>query len=114
MLPLTPNIRKGKPYKRHVLGRTAKQAAVSPRPWVDSGRSFVVHVPYAGRACRVRCTPQTCCTYNKLVYNRVENWEPAARLTRDQQSLKWLHENFTACNQDGTGLETFRLDWWEF
>jgi hypothetical protein len=35
MLPLIPNIRKGKPFKRHVMGRTARQAAVSCRPWME-------------------------------------------------------------------------------
>jgi hypothetical protein len=75
MLPLIPNIRKGKPFKRHVMGRAAGQAAVSCRPWMETlCRTRSVHVPYAGRACRLGCTPQTRCTYNKSVYNKVENW----------------------------------------
>jgi hypothetical protein len=40
MLPLIPNIRKGKPFKRYVKGSVAGQAAVSCQPCMEIVLSY--------------------------------------------------------------------------
>jgi hypothetical protein len=51
---LIPNIRKGKPFKRYVMGKSAKQAAVSCRPWVEIVLSYTFHTRGEPVGCAAR------------------------------------------------------------